>query len=69
MDKLDDIQKFTIFCLENYKTKNKLSGTEALNRFKTHNVFKYLEAGYEIFHTQSIDYVVQEIEAFIKQQK
>ncbi len=69
MEKLNDIQKFTIFCLENYKIKNKISGNEVLNLFTLHRIFEYLEDGYEILHTQSMDYVVQEIEEFIKQRK
>lgn len=69
MDKLSDIQQFTIFCLEYYKTKNKISGSDTLELFKTHNVFEYLEQGYEVLHTQSIDYVVQEIKEFITQHK
>jgi len=69
MEKLNDIQKFTIFCLENYKIKNNISGNEVLNLFILHHIFEYLEDGYEILHTQSMDYVVQEIEEFIKQRK
>jgi len=69
MEKLNDIQKFTIFCLENYKIKNNISGNEVLNLFILHHIFEYLEDGYEILHTQSMDYEVQEIEEFIKQRK
>lgn len=69
MNKLNDIQKFIIFCLENYKTKNNLSGNDTSELFNTYNVFEYLEEGYEILHTQSMNYVVKEIEEFIKQRK
>lgn len=69
MNKLNDIQKFIIICLENYKIKNKLSGNDTSELFNTYNVFEYLEEGYEILHTQSMNYVVNEIEEFIKQRK
>ncbi len=66
MSKLTKIQEFTLFCLEAYKTKYKFSGIEVFNLFLKYNVFIFLEDGYEVLHTQSLDYVVTEINELIQ---
>jgi len=66
MSNLTAIQAFIIFSLESYKNKLHKTGEEALNDFKTYDVFKYLEEGFDVLHTQSINYVVDEIMAYIK---
>lgn len=69
MNRLNNVQLFIVFCLEAFKIKNKLTGTNALKLFESNNVFLYLEQGYEVLHTQSIDYVVAEIQELISNQK
>ncbi len=69
MTKLTKIQEFAIFCMEAYKTKYKLSGTEILNIFQKYNVFNFLESSYDLLHTQSMDYIVSEIYEYINNRK
>lgn len=69
MSKLTKIQEFTIFCMEAYKIKHKLSGADLYNLFQKFDVFTFLETGYEVLHTQSMDYIVSEIDELIKNQK
>jgi len=69
MSKLTKIQEFAIFCMEDYKTKYKLSGTEILNIFQKYNVFNFLESSYDLLHTQSMDYIVSEIYEYINNRK
>jgi hypothetical protein len=66
MSKLTKIQEFILFCLETYKTRYKLQGNEVFNLFCKYNVFNFLEDGYEVLHTQSLDYVVSEIYELIE---
>ncbi|MBP1676983.1 MAG: hypothetical protein H6Q20_1542 [Bacteroidetes bacterium] len=69
MISLNKVQQFQIACLEGYKIFKKKSGKKALNDFQTYGVFEFIETGYEVLHTQSIDYVVAEIDDFIKHRK
>jgi len=69
MNKLNSIQTFIIFCMEAYKNEKSISGSELLLEFNKYNVFKFLEDGYEILHTQSINYIIEEISDYNKQRK
>lgn len=69
MSKLSKIQEFTIFCMEAYKTKYELSGADVLNLFQKFDIFTYLETGYEVLHTQSMNYIVSEINELMKNRK
>ena len=62
---MSEKQVFSIFILEAYKRRLKLTGLKALSLFKKYNVFSFLEEGYDVLHTQSIDYVVYEIQELI----
>jgi hypothetical protein len=66
MIKLNKIERFQLFCLEYYKTQINISGKVALDVFESKGVFKFLEMGFEVLHTQSLSYIVDEITIFIK---
>ena len=69
MFELKKIEKFQLFCLEAYKLEKKNSGVTALNEFEKYNVFDFLSSGYEVLHTQSLDYTVKEIITYLESQK
>ena len=69
MNKLNKIEEFQLFCLENYRVEKSLSGKQALDEFKRYGVFDFLELGYEVLHTQSLSYINSEIEQFINSSK
>lgn len=69
MTKPDKIQVFIIFVLESYKNKFGKSVLDVLNDFKKHDVFAFLTEGYEVLHTQSLDYVVDEVNNYINNSK
>jgi hypothetical protein len=69
MNKINKIEEFQLFCLENYKTEKNISGKQALDEFKRFGVFEFLESGYEVLHTQSLNYINSEIEQFITSSK
>ncbi len=60
---------FYAFCLEKYKDFSGLSAEETLFVFRKYRVFDYLQDGFEILHTQGEDYIVNEIDLFIKARK
>lgn len=65
MEKLTEKQVFIIFALEAYKNSEKVDAMKALSLFKDNNVFSFLEEGYDVLHTQSLAYVVTEINTLI----
>jgi hypothetical protein len=69
MIKLNKIEKFQLFCLENYKTTKNISGKSALHTFERKHVFNFLAIGYEVLHTQSSNYIIEEIIDFIERRK
>jgi hypothetical protein len=58
-----------IFCLEEYRKELNINGEEAIEVFENYNVFKFLEEYYEVLHTQSMKYIIDEIKEFIRQRK
>lgn len=65
MNKLNSKQTFIIFCLEAYKNKQKINGKDALCEFKKNNIFDFLDNFYDILHTQSMNYIIDEIKQLI----
>ncbi len=69
MKKLTPEQEFMIFCLEAYKNAKQITGKNALNEFRKYNVFEYLENSFDILHSQGLNYITDEINEFINNQK
>jgi hypothetical protein len=57
---------FFAFCLEKYKDFANLSAEETLLLFRRQGVFDYLQEGFEVLHTQGENYILDEIDLFIK---
>ena len=64
--KLNKIEQFQLFSLENYKITLNISGKKALDVFEKNAVFNFLESGFDVLHTQSVTYIVDEIIRFIE---
>lgn len=60
---------FLSFCLENYKEHKKISAEEALFLFQKYKVLDFLENVFDALHTQSKDYIMCEIDTYIRNQK
>ena len=60
---------FQVFCLENYKDHKVISADDAVHLFFKYDVFDYLEKVFEMLHTQGRDYIMNEIERYIKNKK
>lgn len=63
--KADTIPLFLSFCIEQYKNAKGLSGQEAMNALSELGVLDYLENNYEVIHTQSPRWILEEIDEFI----
>lgn len=64
-----DIAYFLSFCIEQYKTKKKISGIEAVQTLKNYGVLEYLSEHFEILHTQSRQWLLADIDEFINLRK
>jgi len=67
MSELNKIEKYQLFCLEMYKIKRNLTGKVALKEFERYDVFSFISAGYEVLHTQSLDYAISQIIEYIEE--
>jgi hypothetical protein len=70
-EKIDNrkLLMFYSFCLEKYKNFVNLSAEETLFIFRKYDVFEYLREGFDTLHTQGENYIVSEIDMFIKTRK
>ena len=64
-----DIAYFLSFCIEQYKMKQGLSGEETITLFEKYNVLSYLSDNFEVLHTQSQQWLMEEIKEYITKQK
>ncbi|MGL5085884.1 MAG: DUF3791 domain-containing protein [Clostridium sp.] len=58
--------EFVSFCIENYKIKHNMKGRDTANLFNISGVIDFLTDGYELLHTQGKDYIIDEIEEYLK---
>lgn len=64
-----DIAYFISFCVEQYKTEKRLTGTETLSLLNNYGVLEYLKEHYEVLHTQSRQWIMADIDEFIQLRK
>lgn len=57
---------FKAFCFEAYKSYHKLKGIETMDLFKKYNVFHYLTTCYDVLHTTGREYIIEDIDIYIK---
>jgi hypothetical protein len=62
----DAITLFLSFCIEQYKHAENITGAEALDVLDRSGALEYLEKHYEVIHTQSPQWIVQEIYEYVK---
>ena len=63
MSKRDaDILFFVAFCVESYKNKHGMTGDVVSELFDRKGINRYLSNHYDVLHTQSIDWILEEIE-------
>ena len=60
---------FFSFCLEKYKVFANVPAEECLFMFRTYHVFDYLTETFDALHTQGEQYIMTEIDEYIKAQQ
>ena len=67
--KNQDISYFLSFCIEQYMNEKKLVQDEVMDLFSEYGVLDYLMEHFEILHTQSRQWIIEDIDEFIKERK
>lgn len=64
-----DIVYFISFCIEQYKVHISASGAEVMDLFDKYGVTQYLSDNFVVLHTESHQWLMEEIDEFINQRK
>ena len=67
--KKQDIAYFLSFCVEQYKKAKGIDGAEVIKTFAEYDVFDYLNNHFEILHTQSHQWILEDIDEYIEVRK
>lgn len=65
--KKQDVAYFLSFCIEQYMNAKGLSRNEAMALLSDRGVLDYLAEHFEILHTQSRQWIIEEIDEYIKE--
>lgn len=60
---------FMIYCTEQYKLAKKLTGKQVAELFSRYQVWDYIYSCFEALHTTGVNYIVEDIDAYIKDSK
>ena len=60
---------FIIYCIEEYRTANKLTGRQVINIFDKYNIFDFIENSYEALHTFGSKNIVWNLQDYIDQRQ
>ena len=59
---------FLSFCIEQYKEAKGLTGKETMQVLAKYGVLQYLEACFDVLHTQSRQWLIEEMDEYIENQ-
>lgn len=69
MDESDNnarVLEFVLFCVEMYAQRGGISGRVVMDKFTDYGVIDFLREGYDVLHTQGREYILSEIDIFMK---
>lgn len=61
--------RFAVYCIEEYKAANALTGSAVIELFDRYGVLDYVYNFYEALHTTGRQYIVDDIGKYIESQK
>lgn len=64
-----DIALFVAFCIEEYGAAKGMSGEQVLDLFSKYGLVDYLSEFYDVLHTQGRQWLIEEIDEYIKIRK
>lgn len=57
---------FLIYCMERYRYLKELSGVDVAKIFDKYNIYDYIKNYFQILHTMGDNYIVKDIDDYIK---
>lgn len=63
---IDKVSYFLAFCIEQYKASHNMKGETVAELFRNKGIDRYLVANYEVLHTQSCQWIVEEIDSLLQ---
>jgi len=63
---MDEKLPFIVYCIEEYKSAEKLTGKEVIELFNRHRVMDYIRKFYDALNTTGRQYIVNDINLYIK---
>ena len=66
---VSSVARFVVFCIERYRLRGGLSPAAVLAMFKEVGVEDFLTRNFEVLHSQSVEYILRELDLFIKKQR
>lgn len=60
---------FIVFCMENYKVHQNLTGKQVAQLFEKYGVFDYIREFYDVLHTTGYQYINNDIDAYLQARK
>ena len=66
MSKRARVAEFVSFCIEMFAKAKRLSGDKVVVLFKSCGAIDYLDSGYDVLHTQGSQWLVSDIEEFLR---
>lgn len=64
-----DTALFVAFCIEEYGVAKGMTGEQVLDLFSKYGLVDYLSKFYDVLHTQGRQWLIEEIDEFIKIRK
>ncbi|MBD5246083.1 MAG: DUF3791 domain-containing protein [Barnesiella sp.] len=65
----DDVAYFIAFCIELYKNGHSKNGAETSALFEKYGIMKFLQDNFEVLHTQSPEWILDEINDLIEEEQ
>ena len=64
-----DIAYFLSFCIEQYMNDKGLNREQTMTLFSEYDILDYLAAHFEILHTQNRQWIIEDIDEYIRNRK
>ena len=66
---MDNATKFLVYCVEIYKTANKLSGKQVIEVFNRYGILEYIVSCFAALHTTGPEYIIEDIASLIEERR
>jgi hypothetical protein len=63
---VDEKTEFIVYCIEEYRSAEKLTGKAVIELFNRYHVLDYIRSYYEALHTTGRQYIVNDINLYIQ---